>query len=137
MKKKHYRDYAVASYRFWASSGGFDAFQKRIADMFTRSPTFSLQKAQFTGAIEDLLAVERSLEILSHMKNGADIVRAIRIVYCADAQRRPGRSDIQARIHYAELTIPASEAAIYRWLRLARDTFAEQRGLRLMDAGQL
>ena len=135
MKKKHYRDYAVEAYRFWAASGGLDAFQKRIAAMFTRSPT--VKKAQFTGAIEDLLAVERSLEILSHMKNRADIVRAIRIVYCADAQRRPGRSDIQARIHYAELTIPASEAAIYRWLRLARDTFAEQRGLHLMDAGQL
>jgi hypothetical protein len=56
---------------------------------------------------------------------------AVEIVYFTDARRPLEKGEIEARVHQAELEIPASRSCVYRWLRTARRVFAEERGLRV------
>jgi hypothetical protein len=57
--------------------------------------------------------------------------RAVEIVYFADPQRPLEKGDIEARVHKAEIEIPASRQSVYTWLRRARKLFAIERGLRI------
>ncbi len=150
MRKSHIRDYATAAFQYYALTGGLDRFRAKLwaiieVDFRRRGeesgdiskPTESalihfekeLEKKQ--SEVLDLEAVEKTKQILERMRDGNDIIRVLKSVYMVEPQRDPERGEISERVHKAEIAIPASEKTIYRWLALARKTFAEARGLRM------
>ena len=86
--------------------------------------------AETEGTIRDLEAVERAMERIGRMRGGTCILRAVREVYEAEADRPIERGEIARRVDRLSIGLPASPATIYRWLGLARKIFAEERGLR-------
>lgn len=144
IKKDHIRDYATEAFRFYARTGGARKYidnliaqAKREKGSGIANPTEATLMikerilAERAAEFADLEAVEKTLHIISALDAGKDMRNAIEIVYferCWDDLRR---GDIQSRVHKAELTIPASERQIYRWLKTARLIFARERGLRL------
>ena len=155
--KDHIRDYATAAFRFWAREGGtvnisgLDQFKRKIiCEVEARSAesigdvrTYNIatpvedwllaqEKAykQYSAEIADLQAVEEVLRISQYIHNGKMLRQALEIVYFADAGQPMAKGDIEARVHRAELMIPASYRTVYRLLGKARTLFAENRGLR-------
>lgn len=144
MKKDHLRDYCTEAFRFYAKSGGRDSFLKSIYDDMVRSRGNGVCKpteaalirqeqiiAEHAAELADIEAVSKVLVSLD-MCNHRDMIKAIEIVYFADCWRDLKKGDISARVHRAEIMIPASEKTIYRWLRAAREMFAKERGLRII-----
>lgn len=144
MKKDHLRDYCTEAFRFYAKSGGRDSFLKSIYDDMVRSRGNGVCKpteaalirqeqiiAEHAAELADIEAVSKVLASLD-MCNHRDMIKAIEIVYFADCWRDLEKGDISARVHRAEIIIPASEKTIYRWLRVAREMFAKERGLRII-----
>ena len=142
--KDHTREYATAAYRFYAYTGGYKKYinellgdLKRQKGIGTVSPTEGalICKERIleerSAELADLEAVERSIHIIETLENGRDILQAVEMVYFKDCQRDIKRGEIQERVHYAEIHIPASERQIYYWLNKARKIFANERGLRV------
>lgn len=151
MLKTHYRDYATEAYRLHARLGSAAAYKRRVlAEALARraesggsvgsagpgSPTEAAvvraeaALAETEGTIRDLEAVERAMERIGRMRGGTCILRAVREVYEAEADRPIERGEIARRVDRLSVGLPASPATIYRWLGLARKIFAEERGLR-------
>lgn len=143
MKKDHIRDYTTEAFRFYARSGGREKYIKRLAADMTKSkgegvcsPTESAlinkEKVieEHAAELADIEAVEKVLYALDVCGHKA-ILQAIDYVYFKDCWRDIERGDIQDRVHYAEINIPASERQIYYWLARARRMLAVERGLRL------
>ena len=151
MLKTHYRDYATEAYRLHARLGSAAAYKRRVlAEALARraesggsvwsagpgSPTEAAvvraeaALAETEGTIRDLEAVERAMERIGRMRGGTCILRAVREVYEAEADRPIERGEIARRVDRLSIGLPASPATIYRWLGLARKIFAEERGLR-------
>ena len=143
MKKDHIRDYATEAFRFYARSGGKEKYIKKLVEDLTRSksegvcsPTESalISKErvieEHAAELADIEAVEKVLYALDVCGHKA-ILQAIDYVYFKDCWRDIERGDIQDRVHYAEINIPASERQIYYWLARARRMLAAERGLRL------
>ena len=142
-KKDHIRDYATEAFRFYAKSGGKEAYIKTLVDDINKSkgtgickPTesalVSKEKVIESRAAElaDIEAVEKVLSILTKLSQGEYIKKSIELVYFKDCWKDITWGEITERIIKAEIEIPASRAQIYRWLRKARELFAEERGLR-------
>ena len=151
MKKSNIRDYATEAFRFYAFLGkpmydsvetALRAFleQERLRHEVTAKgigkPTeqavFNAQAefAAFEAELKDLLAVEKTMQILSVQKNGTDIKRALDIVYFTNPDRPIRRGEILDRVHWAALVIPTTEPTVWRYLKAARQLFAHERGLR-------
>lgn len=143
MKKDYLRDYCTEAFRFYARSGGRSAFIKSIENDIIRSKGSGVSKpteaalirqeqiiAEHASELADIDAVSKVLVYLDICRH-RDIIQAIEIVYYTDCWKDLEKGDISARVHKAELTIPASTNTIYRWLRQARDMFAKERGLRI------
>lgn len=143
MKKDHLRDYCTEAFRFYAKSGGRNTFLRTIENDIVKSKGNGICKpteaalirqeqiiAEHAAELADIEAVSKVLVSLD-MCNHRDMIRAIEIVYFADCWRDLEKGDISSRVHKAELTIPASQNTIYRWLRQARIMVAKERGLRL------
>lgn len=149
--KDHIREYATEAFRFYASVRmTADQYKKMIYDEtlenYKKKETnnsFSISKpveAAIMAAekevdkriseIRDLEAVEMTLSELTAMYR-YDIIQAVKIVYFKEPEEGIKKGEIQNRVHTAELSIPASERSIYRWLGKARKLFAEKRGLRI------
>jgi hypothetical protein len=143
------RDYATEAFRYYARCGcpSYEEAKKAIYDYAleasrrdlirvkgitkpTEHAIINAQAAvdQLIGQLEDIKAVEQSLAIMR-----PEWMRAVELVYFTDADAELDRGDIENRVIMAELAIPASRRAIYRWLRSARIVFAVERGLRLPD----
>ena len=149
MRKTHYRDYATEAFRFWAVEGPAEKYKQRLWEEAVQRQNRieggsgiscpseaaiirteqELEDAEAT--IADLEAVDKTLVELQTRGNGAAIMEALRVVYMDRPDRELEPGDISARVHKAELTIPASERSIFNWLALARRTFARERKLRL------
>lgn len=142
MKKDYLRDYCTEAFRFYARSGGRSAFIKSIENDIIKSKGSGICKpteaalirqeqiiAEHAAELADIDAVSRVINLLD-MCEHRSIIKAIEIVYFADCWRDLDRGDISARVHRAEIMIPASERVIYKWLGIARDMFAKERGLR-------
>lgn len=149
-RKDHIRDYATEAFRFYKSSGGAELYKDKIwndalirsqksdikNDSISKPTEAAVMRAQravdeAVSAIEDLEAVERTLDIIRGMKSGSAILEAVDTVYFTEPDKDIEKGDIQARVHKAEINIPASERTIYYWLKRARKMFAVERGLRL------
>ena len=154
MLKTHYRDYATEAYRLHARLGSAAAYKRRVlAEALARraeaggrvgsagpgSPTEAAvvraeaALAETEGTIRDLEAVERAIERIGRMRGGTCILRAVREVYEAEADRPIERGEIARRVDKLSLEMPAGPRSIYRWLGTARQVFAEERGLRTRE----
>lgn len=154
MLKTHYRDYATEAYRLHARLGSAAAHKRRVlAEALARraesggsvgsagpgSPTEAAvvraeaALAETEGTIRDLEAVERAMERIGRMRGGTCILRAVREVYEAEADRPIERGEIARRVDKLSLEMPAGPRSIYRWLGTARQVFAEERGLRTRE----
>lgn len=148
--KDHIRDYATAAFRYYAELGcpTRELLENQIrAEAIMQSkrelihtkgiskPTeWAIMNAQravenHEAELRDIQAVQEVIERLS-FRHAYEIVRAVQIVYFADANKPLGKGDIAGRVHQAELEIPASERQVYRFLNQVRKMFAEERGLR-------
>lgn len=149
-KKDNIRDYATEAFRFYAACGRMTSAEleqmvrDRIYQQSKReilrsgcggisiSPTeYVAMKAEdavrdLKAELMDIIAVEKTLIQLNPQQR-----KAVEIVYFTDAEKDLERNDISDRVHKAELHIPASEKSVYRYLKKAREIFAEERGLRI------
>ncbi|MGI5884700.1 MAG: hypothetical protein ACOX83_07045 [Candidatus Spyradocola sp.] len=148
MRKTHYHDYATEAFRLHARLGSAAAYRQRIvSEALARraegggsagpgSPTEAAvvraeaALSEVEGTIRDLEAVERAMERIERLRGGTCILRAVREVYEAEADRELARGEIARRVDRLSVELPAGSATIYRWLGLARKIFAEERGLR-------
>ena len=142
--RDHLRDYATEAFRFWAKVGGTKQYIEDLVEDVQKqkasgmaSPTegalVSKERilAERAAELADLDAVDKTLHIISTLGAGKEMLQAVEMVYFEKCWAEMQRGDIQDRVHKAELTIPASERQIYRWLKQARIIFAKERGLRL------
>lgn len=147
--KDHVRDYATAAFRFYAKEGSVKKYIEKMAEQMKQAdeqmgvqqgvckPTEAalMRKERVmrerVSEVADLEAVERTLHILGSLASGREIRKAVEYVYFEEPWKDLEKGDIQARVHRAELYIPASERQIYYWLKKARTTLAEERGLRV------
>src|SRR5690554_1772112 len=140
--KDHIRDYATAAFRFWARWQGRENYVNYLLDDLQKqkgtgpcSPTEAalIHKERLIrerhAEIADLDAAEKIIDLCQ--RHYPDIYRAVEMVYLQSPQRELEWGGIKERVHHAELTIPASESTVYRYLRKARLLFAEERGLRI------
>lgn len=149
LKKDNIQDYATEAFRFYAACGRLTAEQlkqKVYDEIYTASKkefyrsgngqhsdatACAVMKAEdavreMQAEFEDILAVEKTmLQLNTHQR------KAVEIVYFTEPEKDLEKGDISDRVHKAELEIPASEQSIYNWLKKARRTFAEERGLRI------
>jgi len=148
MKKAHYRDYATEAFRFWARKGPAEKYRQSLwnealerHERLERSTGISapseaaIMRAEQAvkdaeAELKDMDAVEFALEALEKLR-GRAAIKAIQMVYLKDPNRDIQKGEIEDRVHEAEISIPASERTIYRYLSLARRLFAEKRGLRM------
>jgi chaperonin cofactor prefoldin len=83
---------------------------------------------EHASELADMIAVETAIKKLDQKSN--IYYRVLEMVYFKDHQEPLQWGEITRRIHYAEIHIPASDRQIKRWLKEARNTFADARGLR-------
>lgn len=150
MRKDNIRDYATEAFRYYAACGKLtsEELKQQVRDRiyeqskrqinrtgsgtYSDSTAYAVMKAEdeildMQADIMDIIAVEKTLRQLDKYQR-----MAIEIVYFAEADKELTRNDISQRVHKAELTIPAEERTIYRWLSKARKIFARERGLRII-----
>lgn len=117
MKKDHIRDYATEAFRFYARMG---------------CPTYKQAEAMIKSSPE-LADVAAVIETLEQFERGEKtyIAKAVKAVYFVKPDKPLESGDIEARVIRHSLHAPAAESSVYRWLRLAREIFAENRSLRM------
>jgi len=152
MRKDNIRDYATEAFRFYAACGRLTAAEleeKVRQEIYTKSKREFLHNggphlssdatayavmqaedavAEMQAEFLDILAVERTLMQLDEAQR-----KAVEIVYFTKPDQELEKGEISRRVHQAEMEIPASTDTIFRWLRLARKTFAQARGLRILQ----
>jgi hypothetical protein len=145
--KDYLRDYATAAFRFYAQNGkSAEQYKSKIYEEAlenirksekregvskpTEAAVMAAERAvnEKIAEIKDMEAVELTLAELG-VKRRHDIIQAVEFVYFKNAEDQ--LEDIKAKVLSAQINIPASERAIYYWLRQARQLFAIERGLRL------
>jgi hypothetical protein len=143
MSKDHIRDYATEAFRFYAKTGGSKKYIEKIVEDIQRqkgtgtvNPTEGALIAkervieENAAELADLEAVEKAIYLIEQLPQGGSILKVVEYVYFKDCWRELRKGDIENRVHYAEIHIPASRRQIYYWLKKAREIFAEERGLR-------
>lgn len=146
--KDYLRDYVTAAFRFYAKNDkSAEKYKKKVyikaleegmiregiksgISKPTESAVIAAERAVslMVAEIKDMEAVEKVIAELD-VKGRCDIVQAIEYVYFSDPEE--DIENIKAKVHIAEIYIPASERSIYYWLRQARELFAVERGLRM------
>jgi hypothetical protein len=145
-KKDFTRDYCTAAFIFYAREGGVNKYVKKLIDQINskQGPTAGIPDPTAAAALNretairdnaaelaDLEAVDKTINILQYISAGREIRQAIEFVYFKDCWREMEKGDIEDRVHVAEIQIPASARQVYRWLKKARQIFAQERGLRV------
>jgi hypothetical protein len=92
-------------------------------------------RADAYGRILDVDAVNRVLDVLA-LRGRDDVIGAIRAVYFVSPQGKPRHGAITMRARRYAVDCPADERTVYRWLKMARRMFAEQRKLALYEADE-
>ncbi len=148
--RDYLRDYATAAFKFYAQNGkSTEKYKKQIyikaleegliregsksgVSKPTEAAVIAAERAVNLkiAEIRDMEAVEKVIAELD-VKRKRDIIQAIEFVYFSSPEK--DIEDIKAKVHHAEIFIPASERSIYRWLRQSRNLFAVERGLRVEE----
>ena len=143
MKKDRTRDYATDAFRLYASLGKpkYEELKKRIYNdaLFCENaePSRAIIKANSeiennTPLLLDVMAVEKTIDILIQGKK-EHIVKAIESVYFVTPYKPLHKNEVIDRVRYFAQELPASERAVFYWLKEARLLFAAIRGLRIND----
>jgi hypothetical protein len=139
-KRQSYREYATQAFRFLAQEGSADKYINKLVEDYKRqaraegvsSPTEAalMHKerilSEHAAELADLDAAEKALIMC-----GKDARKAVEMVYQKECWKDLEWGDIETRVHYAEIYIPASRAQIYSWLAKVCREFARERGLRI------
>lgn len=141
MKKDFVRDYATEAFRTYAAMGNptyEDAkkaiYQNALDERNFKNPeiaSLAAEKAvtEFTPLLLDILAVEKTLEMLES-GGKTNIASAVRDVYFTRPAMPLRRGDVSSRVRRFCLLNFVSERNVYSWLKEARLLFAAVRGLR-------
>lgn len=151
MKKDNIRDYATEAFRLYARLGEptYEGLKEKIYQYALReerksevhsmscisNPTETqIRNAQntvdeFESCLMDVLAVDAAFRILETRENGPSIKAAVEMVYFVFPDREIRKGEIQERARRAALAIFADERTVYRYLKIAREIFAKERGL--------
>ena len=155
MKKDNIRDYATEAFRFYVRKGR-PTYEDMRAEVIRKAEQEA--KDELTGAsgniakpteyavfkkeqalqcyeaeLNDILAVNRVLTVLSVNDTGKRIRQALEAVYFAHPYRELGRGEISSLALKASQDLHYCEMTIYRYLAEARKLFAIERGLRLTN----
>jgi hypothetical protein len=139
-KRQPYREYATQAFRFLAREGSADKYISKLVEDYKKQartagiscPTEAalMHKERIlrehAAELADLDAAEKALIIC-----GRDPRKAVEMVYQKDCWKELEWGDVETRVHFAEIQIPASVRQIYRWLSQACREFARERGLRV------
>ena len=130
MIKTRYRDYAVDAFRFYGML--HKPKSVRLAEFrlkeYLLTHGLNMSKEQFTASMDDLVAVIKTIDRLKHKQYGDTIIDVLRIYTDVDTSQR---GNIENAVIKATFQNYISAATVNRYLKLARDTFAEMRGLRV------
>lgn len=147
MKKDRTRDYATAAFCDYALNG-FKTYEETRQLIYNaalldaskdiksgnKNPDINVIKRaekaveESTGYLLDILAVDKTLEQLRKNKKEY-IIDVIKNVYFENPKQIFRKKIITDRVCRIALDMPANEATIYRYLKQARQIFAEIRGL--------
>ena len=143
MKKTHIRDYATEAFRFAARVGSSQEYCKALEQDIQKGQGNGLSdptvgeliaretaKENHIAELLDLYAVEKTFAILRSKPGGAEIIKAVQIVYMRHPERKIKRGDISKRVAEVVIDCFVSEREVYNWLSYARELFAIERGLR-------
>ena len=144
MKKNNVRDYATSAYRFYGLHGTSDVYIQRLISDIQKQKTEGIGNPteaalihkdrimqEYLAEIADLEAAEKAMDRMDK-----DCRKAVQMVYMKDCHVELDKGDIETRVLYAEIHMPASQRQIYRWLSKARIMFATERGLRIEKSWQ-
>ncbi len=120
MKKDASRDYATNAFRVYAVLG--EKGRKKLKSA-----------AENTPIARDVEAVDKTLESIGNLPDGDIISKAVKRVYFCSGKYAFSRGEIVRRVYALKDEIYVSEIQIYRYLRLARETFCKIRGLCTWD----
>ncbi|MBQ1293782.1 MAG: hypothetical protein IIY21_07060, partial [Clostridiales bacterium] len=81
------------------------------------------------STIADLEAAERALEIIKN-RFGTDAATAVKLCYMSSPRKPLERNDIETSVIFAVMNLHMSRKTVYKYLAIARHTFAIERGLR-------
>ncbi len=157
MSLDYIRDYATEAFRFYAKMGkpSYEAMKTRIyqealererrrleSEIHSKALVKPVEQAVINAEREldkreaellDILAIEKVMVRLSTMQarvDGQGIRQAVEIVYFTAPEQKLKRGDIIDRVRRACIELPADERTVYRYLKMARRMFAQERGLR-------
>lgn len=139
MKKDNIRDYSTSAFRFYALHGTSEVYiNKLVADLQRQksngpsNPTEAellYRERVMSERIAEILDLEAAEKTMDRLDK--DTRKSVQMVYMKDCHLKLEKGDIEERVHYAEIHIPASQRNIYRSLAKARRIFAVERGLRI------
>lgn len=141
------RNYAIEAFRYYAIIGEptEEEYIKTIRDRAKRQ-VVSVKNALSDATLErmeqierdheaemrDVIAVINTFKRLSVMKQGRNIKRAVKEVYMhPDFIMSDKKGIISRNVSRLSMAYPCGERSIYRWLDVAVEIFAEERGLRV------
>lgn len=130
MIKTRYRDYAVDAFHFYGllhKPKSVRLAEYRLKE-YLMTQGFNISKEQFNASMEDLVAVIKTIDRLKHTQYADTIIDVLRIYTDVDPYQR---GNIENAVVKASLKSYISTATVNRYLKLARDIFAEIRGLRM------
>lgn len=130
MKKTRYRDYAVDAFRFYGIL--HKPKSARLAEYrlkeYLLTHGINISKEQFNASMDDLVAVIKTVDRLKRAQYGETLMDVLRIYTDMDTNRR---GSVEHAVVKATFDNYISAATVNRYLKIARDTFAEMRGLRM------
>ena len=130
MIKSRYRDYAVDAFHFYGlmhKPKSVRLAEYRLKE-YLLTHGIDISKEQFTASMDDLVAVIKTIDRLKHTQYADTIIDVLKIYTDIDPYQR---GNIENAVIKASLKNYLSTATVNRYLKLARDTFAEIRGLRV------
>lgn len=131
MIKETIRDYAVDAFRFFAGFKVSHDKDKIRAALHKRRMSSGIKYPAVVDAeLLDLYAVSETIEAISKMRIGDDILKCLRTVYFTNPDEDLKKGDIEKRVVYCSVQFHLATVTVYRYLSIARRTFAAARGLR-------
>ena len=130
MIKTRYRDYAVDAFHFYGlmhKPKSIRLAEYRLKE-YLLTNGIDISKEQFMASMEDLVAVIKTIERLQHTQYADKIMDVLKIYIDIDPYQR---GNIENAVIKTSLSRYLSTATVNRYLKIARDTFAEIRGLRV------
>ena len=128
-KKEHYMDYVTHAFVTYFRLG----CPTRAAletDIIAKAQHSDAEVSARRPLLEDVEAVNRVIERLKS-DGRTEVIDALKVVYVADGRYALRRGAVSARVRRFAVERPAAERTVYKWLKMARKMFCEERGLNI------